>query len=315
MKNECSIVRDILPLYAEKMVSKDTAEFVKGHLENCPVCCAELEKLREPVEVQAEPQTDIDAAPLKRLKKALLIKKVQTILCTAAVLLALVLSVISFLTAPKYFAYSPELVTVTKTEGGHIVLSFDERITNYTLQRIITGKDIKEVVYYLEVWTTTWDRLTGRHGIQNALVRETTGLPVYIFFQQNYALNNVDMDSVCIYGNLSRLNGSWVSLPGLSLGYWLLFNIALFLILGCVLFRAAMISSGLWQGAYPPLHRAGNSDSRCLRAGASVRAGLSHRILFAMARFSAYICHRGAILLRHAACIEHPLQKEGNKRC
>ena len=234
MKNECSIVRDILPLYAEKMVSKDTGEFVKGHLENCPVCCAELEKLREPV--QAEPQTDIDAAPLKRLKKALLIKKVQTILCTAAVLLALVLSVISFLTAPKYFAYSPELVTVTKTEGGHIVLSFDERITNYTLQRIITGKDIKEVVYYLEVWTTTWDRLTGRHGIQNALVRETTGLPVYIFFQQNYALNNVDMDSVCIYGNLSRLNGSWVSLPGLSLGYWLLFNIALFLILGCMWF-------------------------------------------------------------------------------
>lgn len=72
--------------------------------------------MREPVEVQAEPQTDIDAAPLKRLKKALLIKKVQTILCTAAVLLALVLSVISFLTAPKYFAYSPELVTVTKTE-------------------------------------------------------------------------------------------------------------------------------------------------------------------------------------------------------
>lgn len=75
MKNECSIVRDILPLYAEKMVSKDTAEFVKGHLENCPVCCAELEKLREPVEVQAEPQTDIDAAPLKRLKKALLMKR------------------------------------------------------------------------------------------------------------------------------------------------------------------------------------------------------------------------------------------------
>ena len=58
MKNECSIVRDILPLYAEKMVSKDTSEFVKGHLENCPICRAELEKLREPVEVQAEPQTE-----------------------------------------------------------------------------------------------------------------------------------------------------------------------------------------------------------------------------------------------------------------
>ena len=116
MKNECSIVRDILPLYAEKMVSKDTAEFVKGHLENCPVCCAELEKLREPVEVQAEPQTDIDAAPLKRLKKTLLMKKMQTILCTVAVLLALLLSGISLLIAPEYFEYTSDLVTASETE-------------------------------------------------------------------------------------------------------------------------------------------------------------------------------------------------------
>ena len=92
MKNECSIIRDILPLYVENMVSEDTSEFVKEHLESCPACRAELEKLREPVEVQTEPQPDMDAAPLKRLKKALLMKKVQTILCTAAVLLALMLS-------------------------------------------------------------------------------------------------------------------------------------------------------------------------------------------------------------------------------
>jgi predicted anti-sigma-YlaC factor YlaD len=90
MKNECSIIRDILPLYVENMVSEDTSEFVKEHLESCPACRAELEKLREPVEVQTEPQPDMDAAPLKRLKKALLMKKVQTILCTAAVLLALI---------------------------------------------------------------------------------------------------------------------------------------------------------------------------------------------------------------------------------
>lgn len=43
MKNECSIIRDILPLYVENMVSEDTAEFVKEHLESCPVCRAELE--------------------------------------------------------------------------------------------------------------------------------------------------------------------------------------------------------------------------------------------------------------------------------
>jgi len=106
MRNECNIIRDILPLYVENMVSEDTSEFVKEHLESCPACRAELEKLREPVEVQTEPQPDMDAAPLKRLKKALLMKKVQAILCTAAVLLALMLSVITACTPGLWNALS-----------------------------------------------------------------------------------------------------------------------------------------------------------------------------------------------------------------
>lgn len=69
MKNECSIIRDILPLYVENMVSEDTSEFVKEHLESCPAAVRRLEKLREPVGMQAEPQPDMDAAPLKRLKR------------------------------------------------------------------------------------------------------------------------------------------------------------------------------------------------------------------------------------------------------
>ena len=32
MKNECSYVRDVLPLYFENMVSEDTAAFVEEHL-------------------------------------------------------------------------------------------------------------------------------------------------------------------------------------------------------------------------------------------------------------------------------------------
>ncbi|MBQ3501344.1 MAG: zf-HC2 domain-containing protein, partial [Oscillospiraceae bacterium] len=35
MRNECNIIRDILPLYAEKIVSEDTAAFVEEHLEHC----------------------------------------------------------------------------------------------------------------------------------------------------------------------------------------------------------------------------------------------------------------------------------------
>ena len=41
---------------------------------------------------------------------------------------------------------------------------------------------------------------------------------------------------MCIYGTAPD-SGGWVALAGLSLGYWLLFNIALFLILTGVCFK------------------------------------------------------------------------------
>ena len=40
MKHECSIVRDLLPLYAEGMLSQESTAFVKEHLENCDDCRA-----------------------------------------------------------------------------------------------------------------------------------------------------------------------------------------------------------------------------------------------------------------------------------
>lgn len=233
MKNECSIVCDLLPLYAEDMVSEDTAEFVKEHLGNCPTCRAELEKLRKPVQpVAAQHVPDIDAEPLKRLKKALLMEKVQAILCTAAVLLALMLSGLSFLTAPEYFAYSQELVTVTEGANGEATISFSSEITNYKLQRIADPAD-KQTVYHLEVWTCAWDRMFSKPGAQDVAVKPENGHELLIYFTQfiNQSSSN---SAVCIYGEIEPDSGGWMALPGLSMGYWLAINIVLLVILGVI---------------------------------------------------------------------------------
>ena len=233
MKNECSIVCDLLPLYAEDMVSEDTAEFVKEHLGNCPTCRAELEKLRKPVQpVAAQHVPDIDAEPLKRLKKALLMEKVQAILCTAAVLLALMLSGLSFLTAPEYFAYSQELVTVTEGANGEATISFSSEITNYKLQRIADPAD-KQTVYHLEVWTCAWDRMFSKPGSQDVTVKPENGHELLIYFTQfiNQSSSN---SAVCIYGEIEPDSGGWMALPGLSMGYWLAINIVLLVILGVI---------------------------------------------------------------------------------
>lgn len=233
MKNECSIVCDLLPLYAEDMVSEDTAEFVKEHLGNCPTCRAELEKLRKPVQpVAAQHVPDIDAEPLKRLKKALLTEKVQAILCTAAVLLALMLSGLSFLTAPEYFAYSQELVTVTEGANGEATISFSSEITNYKLQRIADPAD-KQTVYHLEAWTCAWDRMFSKPGAQDVTVKPENGHELLIYFTQfiNQSSSN---SAVCIYGEIEPDSGGWMALPGLSMGYWLAINIVLLVILGVI---------------------------------------------------------------------------------
>ena len=76
MRNECNIVRDILPLYVEDMVSQDTASFVEEHLESCTKCREELAELKKSTEIadmgRSVPVNYVnEAAPLKAVKKRL----------------------------------------------------------------------------------------------------------------------------------------------------------------------------------------------------------------------------------------------------
>lgn len=70
MKNECNIIRDILPLYVEDMVSTDTAAFVAEHLEKCDACRAELENLKNSKNLEnAASDAQEDVAHLKAFKR------------------------------------------------------------------------------------------------------------------------------------------------------------------------------------------------------------------------------------------------------
>ena len=71
MKNECSYVRDVLPLYLENMVSEETGAFIKEHLENCPECTAELEAMKAGTKVEkigSEMQNNLETEVLKSMK-------------------------------------------------------------------------------------------------------------------------------------------------------------------------------------------------------------------------------------------------------
>ena len=80
MKNECKIVRDVLPLYLEDMVSEETADFVKEHLVKCTECSAELDAMKadEKIDnagIETNEQRKHDAKALITIKKKLCKRK------------------------------------------------------------------------------------------------------------------------------------------------------------------------------------------------------------------------------------------------
>lgn len=60
---ECNIIRDLMPLCIDGCCSKESAEIVQEHIQNCPDCKTLYENMRTPSEV-----TPIVPAP-KKLKK------------------------------------------------------------------------------------------------------------------------------------------------------------------------------------------------------------------------------------------------------
>lgn len=108
MRNECNIIRDILPLYVENIVSEDTVSFVEEHLEGCADCREELKSVRASAEVEKR-YSDIsdmqksEAEALRILKRKMRRRRALTIMFSflTAILLGGIFSLFRFIGFPS----------------------------------------------------------------------------------------------------------------------------------------------------------------------------------------------------------------------
>ena len=105
MKNECNIIRDILPLYAEKLASADTIAFVEEHLERCSECREALENLQKPTKLEKAVPTmqDCGTVPLKAFKKKWNNRKRIMIAGTAIATVLVIVLIFTALLSPVLF--------------------------------------------------------------------------------------------------------------------------------------------------------------------------------------------------------------------
>ena len=70
MKMDCCVVRDLLPLYIEDMVSQQTAEYIRQHLAECPDCQKEYKELGGAEEVnRSVVVTETEGEPFLRMMR------------------------------------------------------------------------------------------------------------------------------------------------------------------------------------------------------------------------------------------------------
>lgn len=69
MSKRCNIIRDILPLYAEKMTCADTDAYVEEHLQMCEACRRELAMLLEPKEPEFAGDVSSGETAIKAIRK------------------------------------------------------------------------------------------------------------------------------------------------------------------------------------------------------------------------------------------------------
>ena len=221
MSNKCNLIKDILPLYVEDMVSTDTREFVSGHLGHCEACRAELEHMRKPAGIIP----DADIVPLKRIKNELFIKRLQTVFFTAVLACAIVTVVFGILTSPKFFPYSDNLLNVMDGSDGNIIITFDNKVTGYSCVKEFTDETGTEV-YRVNAWTTTWDLSSSNRGNQNVVIPSESATKIQIYFTQNNGF-----EDVLIYGANNNAQQNILTLPRqILLPYFILAFLALILL-------------------------------------------------------------------------------------
>ena len=261
MDKNCSIVQDLLPLYAEDMVREETKEFVAGHLSQCETCRAELGALK--ADVKPAP---VSAQPLRDLKRQLQRKRLTAVLLAVSLALTLATAAFAYLTAPQYLLCDgTDWSVIRLSEDGerNITYFFDAGrdiycgtppFTNHSnheltaaitqvdliLQTPVSGTKVESMIdpdsgktiYFITAWRTLLDEWLGNFdavGKSSSIITLDTTNCKAVY----YAPNNGTPNAV-LCGSLG--DGGVISLPRLALGYYVLLSLVLFIALGIAAF-------------------------------------------------------------------------------
>lgn len=155
--NECNIIKDLMPLYEEELLSEDSLEFIRRHAANCPQCRKALQHENAIPDIQSQNPV----SEKKIIKKALRHDRLKTMVKTLiTVLLVLTLPVCYALQTMYEWGYFYSIEASYPSPDGTCVLelvdrdSYASRNNGYQIRFQLNRDGGSGINRYLTGWDT-----------------------------------------------------------------------------------------------------------------------------------------------------------------
>lgn len=179
MKISCHVIRDLLPLYAEDMVSEDSKQLVDEHLCQCDECVKVLGEIKKSEPIPVETGTE----PLNSVKKMIIRRRALSVMASVFTLLTLASFVISFLFAPFQLTAEQALDDFYVREDGAVVIDYSSAVVG----RMRTGYNDN---WFLIEYSTRYDMWKGAN---RKTLEETFGADGNITEEERLRYENIDI--------------------------------------------------------------------------------------------------------------------------
>ncbi len=155
MKNTCNIVRDLMPLYVDDILSEESKQLVKEHIEQCEACKEEYRTLSAEVQLPM----NVDVNPMKKVKWTI-IKRVALTILAIVVLCVAFLAANCILIPMDYEKYDlKNVLKVTQKEDGYYLVCMGGASTStylFVVPEEVESQEVREdgksyVDYYVYI--------------------------------------------------------------------------------------------------------------------------------------------------------------------
>ena len=208
--NKCNIIKDLLSLYKENLLSDESKKFVEDHLKSCSEC---ENLLKDQIEIESKNTKPLDFVE-KRIKK----ESRYFTLAVVALLGSIFIFIISYLNAPRHLEYEKGLYKVYRSDDIYTV-EFSDKVSG------IDYTDTEDAIY-LDGYSTKYDEIFNKDRPRKSLTFHKDNLKM-VLYQNHEKMPNMIIGSGEVRQTL---------LPRLFLGFYARLSIIGFLGMALIMF-------------------------------------------------------------------------------